>query len=138
MLLGPAADERVTVIRGDLGALLGPGGAEGNVLAGAGVIFHLAAAVSAECEADFDLGMSTNLRGTELLASCRALGTNPVVVFASSVAVFGTSGDNAAGRRGRSHSAESAERATVLRSSSASSCWPTTPVRGSCADGPFG
>ena len=90
-----AADERVTVIRGDLGALPGPGGAEGDALAGAGVIFHLAAAVSAECEADFDLGMRTNLRGTEsLLASCRALGTNPVVVFASSVAVFGASGEH--------------------------------------------
>jgi D-erythronate 2-dehydrogenase len=90
-----AADERVTVIRGDLGALLGPGGAEGDALAGAEVIFHLAAAVSAECEADFDLGMRTNLRGTEsLLASCRALGTNPVVVFASSVAVFGASGEH--------------------------------------------
>jgi nucleoside-diphosphate-sugar epimerase len=56
------------------------------------VIFHLAAAVSAECEADFDLGVRANLRATEaLLASCRALGTNPVVVFASSLAVFGDS-----------------------------------------------
>jgi nucleoside-diphosphate-sugar epimerase len=56
------------------------------------VIFHLAAAVSAECEADFDLGMRANLRATELLlASCRALRTCPVVVFASSLAVFGAS-----------------------------------------------
>jgi nucleoside-diphosphate-sugar epimerase len=55
------------------------------------VIFHLAAAVSGECEADFDLGLRANLRATEaLLASCRALGTSPVVVFSSSVAVFGT------------------------------------------------
>ena len=59
------------------------------------MIFHLAAAVSAECEADFDLGIRANLRATEsLLASCRALGTNPVVVFASSVAVFGASGEH--------------------------------------------
>jgi nucleoside-diphosphate-sugar epimerase len=90
-----AADERVTLIRGDLGELLSPGGAGGDALAGAEVIFHLAAAVSAECEADFDLGMRANLRATEsLLASCRALGTNPVVVFASSVAVFGASGEH--------------------------------------------
>ena len=84
-----AADERVTVISGDLGEL-----AEttlpGTALAGAEVIFHLAAAVSGECEADFDLGMRANLRGTEsLLAACRSLGTQPVVVLASSLAVFG-------------------------------------------------
>jgi nucleoside-diphosphate-sugar epimerase len=90
-----AADERVTVIRGDLGELLSPGGAGGDALAGAEVIFHLAAAVSAECEADFDLGMRANLRATEsLLASCRALQTNPVVVFASSLAVFGASSEH--------------------------------------------
>jgi nucleoside-diphosphate-sugar epimerase len=62
------------------------------MIEGADVVFHLAAAVSAECEADFDLGIHANLRGTEaLLAACRALGTSPVVVFASSVAVFGGS-----------------------------------------------
>jgi D-erythronate 2-dehydrogenase len=87
-----AADGRVTVIRGDLGELLDPGRAGPGVLAGADVIFHLAAAVSGECEADFDLGLRANLRATEsLLASCRALGTNPVVAYSSSVAVFGGS-----------------------------------------------
>jgi D-erythronate 2-dehydrogenase len=90
-----AADERVAAICGDLGELLDPARARRDALAGADVIFHLAAAVSAECEADFDLGMRANLRVTEsLLASCRALGTNPVVVFASSVAVFGASGEH--------------------------------------------
>jgi nucleoside-diphosphate-sugar epimerase len=59
------------------------------------VIFHLAAAVSGECEADFDLGIRANLRATEsLLAACRELGTNPVVVFASSAAVFGASAEH--------------------------------------------
>jgi D-erythronate 2-dehydrogenase len=87
-----AADRRVTVIRGDLGELLAPGRAGPDVLAGADVIFHLAAAVSGECEADFDLGLRANLQATEaLLASCRALGTNPVVAYSSSVAVFGGS-----------------------------------------------
>jgi nucleoside-diphosphate-sugar epimerase len=90
-----AADGRVAAIHGDLGELLDPARAGPATLGGADVIFHLAAAVSAECEADFDLGMRTNLRGIEsLLASCRALGTNPVVVFASSVAVFGASGEH--------------------------------------------
>jgi D-erythronate 2-dehydrogenase len=92
-----AADERVTVISGELTDLLDPGRvgpslASTGALAGTDVIFHLAAAVSAESEADFDLGMRANLRATELLlASCRALGTCPVVVFASSLAVFGAS-----------------------------------------------
>ncbi|HEY2077513.1 MAG TPA: D-erythronate dehydrogenase [Streptosporangiaceae bacterium] len=92
-----AADERVTAISGELTDLLDPGRAGPSLastgaLAGTDVIFHLAAAVSAESEADFDLGMRANLRATELLlASCRALGTCPVVVFASSLAVFGAS-----------------------------------------------
>jgi nucleoside-diphosphate-sugar epimerase len=100
-----AADERVTVIEGDLAGVLATSGgapaggphesAPGSVLAGADVIFHLAAAVSAECEADFDLGIRANLRATEaLLAGCRSLGTSPVVVFASSLAAFGESRDH--------------------------------------------
>jgi nucleoside-diphosphate-sugar epimerase len=90
-----AADERVTVVRGDLSELLDPARTGPGTLAGADVIFHLAAAVSGECEADFDLGLRANLRATEaLLASCRGLGTNPVVVFSSSLAVFGASGDH--------------------------------------------
>jgi len=88
------ADQRVAGVRGELGELLDPDRAGPDTLAGADVIFHLAAAVSWECEADFDLGMRTNLRGIEaLLASCRALGTGPVVVFASSLAAFGGSGE---------------------------------------------
>jgi D-erythronate 2-dehydrogenase len=90
-----AADGRVTGICGDLAALLEPGQAGREALAAADVIFHLAAAVSAECEADFDLGLRANLSATEsLLALGRALGTNPVVVFSSSAAVFGTSPDH--------------------------------------------
>jgi D-erythronate 2-dehydrogenase len=90
-----AGDGRVAVIRGDLAELLEPVAAGRDVLAGAEVIFHLAAAVSGECEADFDLGLRANLRATgSLLAACRALGTGPVVVFASSVAVFGGSAEH--------------------------------------------
>jgi nucleoside-diphosphate-sugar epimerase len=90
-----AADARVVAVRGDLDDVLDSARGGSNMLADAHVIFHLAAAVSAECEADFDLGMRTNLRATErLLAACRILGTEPVVVFASSVAVFGASDDH--------------------------------------------
>lgn len=54
------------------------------------VIFHLAAVVSAAAEADFDLGMAVNLFGMlNLLEQARALGTCPVVVYASSIAVHG-------------------------------------------------
>jgi D-erythronate 2-dehydrogenase len=85
-----AADSRVAVVRGDLVDLLGNGAAARDALSGAELIFHLAAAVSGECEADFDLGLRANLQATQaLLACCRALGTAPVVVFSSSVAAFG-------------------------------------------------
>lgn len=94
-----AQDARVTALRGDLAeVLIGPAGTghsphnRHSALAGTDIVFHLAAAVSGECEADFDLGMRANLHATEsLLEACRAAGTNPVVVFSSSVAVFGTS-----------------------------------------------
>jgi nucleoside-diphosphate-sugar epimerase len=88
-----AADSRVSAAIGDLPGLLSDG-AQAGPLAGADVIFHLAAAVSGECEADFDLGMHANLRATQaVLAASRALGTTPVVVYASSLAVFGGSAD---------------------------------------------
>jgi nucleoside-diphosphate-sugar epimerase len=91
---GLAADERVQGICADLGGPSGLGQEVRDVLAGADVVFHLAAAVSAECEADFDLGLRANLHATEtLLAACRAGGANPVVVFSSSLAVFGASAD---------------------------------------------
>jgi nucleoside-diphosphate-sugar epimerase len=94
-------DPRVAAVTGDLGELLDPGAAgpgpaaARDAIAGAEVIFHLAAAVSAECEADFDLGIRANLRATEaLLAFCRAAETTPVLVFASSLAVFGASAEH--------------------------------------------
>ncbi|MBO0870470.1 MAG: NAD-dependent epimerase/dehydratase family protein [Micromonosporaceae bacterium] len=58
-------------------------------------VFHLAAMVSAACEADFDGALETNLDGTRtVLEAVRAqAGRNhrgvPRVVFASSVAAFG-------------------------------------------------
>jgi nucleoside-diphosphate-sugar epimerase len=53
-------------------------------------VFHLASAVSGECELDFDLGMRSNLDSTRaLLDALRAAGNVPRLVFSSSVAVFG-------------------------------------------------
>jgi len=85
------ADARVRACVGELNGLLMPGPNGTQAIAkGTDVVYHLAAAVSAECEADFDLGLRSNLAATQaLLAACRALGTTPVVVFASSLAVFG-------------------------------------------------
>jgi nucleoside-diphosphate-sugar epimerase len=53
-------------------------------------VYHLASAVSGECELDFDLGMRSNLDSTRaLLDALRAAGNVPRLVFSSSVAVFG-------------------------------------------------
>ncbi|MET7473921.1 D-erythronate dehydrogenase [Streptomyces sp. NPDC005648] len=58
------------------------------------LVIHLAAAVSAACEADFDLGMSANVDTTRaLLEAARTQsasgGRVPRLVFSSSVAVYG-------------------------------------------------
>jgi nucleoside-diphosphate-sugar epimerase len=58
-------------------------------------VFHLASAVSGECEANFDLGLHANLDTTRrLLDACRAQAAAgqgvPLFFFASSVAVFGS------------------------------------------------
>ncbi len=56
------------------------------------VVFHLAAVVSGEAEADFEKGYRTNLEGTrQLLDAVHAAGTayRPRLVFTSSIAVFG-------------------------------------------------
>jgi len=53
-------------------------------------VFHLAAIVSGQAEADTDIGMRVNLDGTRaVLEACRALKSAPRVVFASSLAVYG-------------------------------------------------
>lgn len=54
------------------------------------VIFHLAAILSGQSEAEFDLGMTVNLAGSQnVFAAARALGTCPIVVFSSTLAVYG-------------------------------------------------
>ena len=58
-------------------------------------VFHLASAVSAECEVNFDLGLHANLDATRsLLDACRAQTLAghpaPLFFFSSSVAVFGS------------------------------------------------
>ena len=79
------ADARVTSITGDLRDLLSQG-----VLNGVEGVFHLAAAVSGECEADIDVGLRANLDTTRaLLDACRGQPKPARLVFSSSLAVFG-------------------------------------------------
>ena len=91
------ADSRVHAVVGDLNDIFSASLATTGALgAQHAIIFHLAAAVSGECEADFDLGMRSNLDATRaLLEACRALKTCPTVVFASSLAVFGNAPEQA-------------------------------------------
>ena len=78
-----AADPRVRAATVDLVT-------EAGDLGRADVIFHLAGVVSGAAEADFDLGMRTNLDGTRaVLEHARRQAEPPVLVFSSSVAVFG-------------------------------------------------
>jgi nucleoside-diphosphate-sugar epimerase len=65
-----------------------------HVLVGIGevdAVFHLAGVVSGAAEADFDLGMHTNVDGTRtVLEYGRRHPVPPLVVFTSSLAVFGS------------------------------------------------
>src|SRR5262245_56072436 len=60
------------------------------VEAGIDVVYHLAAVVSGQAEAEFDLGMRVNVDATRaLLEACRRLEKPPRFVFSSTLAVFG-------------------------------------------------
>lgn len=78
----------VAAVAADLSA---PGEAEKLIANRPDVIFHLAAIVSGEAEANFDKGYRINLDGTRLLLEAirKAGGYKPNVVFTSSIAVFG-------------------------------------------------
>ena len=54
------------------------------------VVYHLAAIVSGQAEAEFDLGMRVNVDATRaLLEACRRLEKPPRFIFTSTLAVFG-------------------------------------------------
>lgn len=78
-----AADPRVELRLGDLAETV-------PTLEPADLVVHLAAVVSSAAEQDFDLGMRVNIDATRaVLDRARSWGTAPVLVFASSLAVFG-------------------------------------------------
>lgn len=81
------ADGRVRAVTGELNALLASGALSLHQL---DAVVHLAAAVSGDCEAQLDLGLRSNLDASlALLQAARHAGHAPVLVYASSVAVFG-------------------------------------------------
>jgi D-erythronate 2-dehydrogenase len=81
------ADPRIAVIAGDLAD---PAVVANAVSADTDSIFHMAAVVSGQAEADFDIGMRVNLDATRsLLERCRTLAAPPKFVFTSSLAVYG-------------------------------------------------
>jgi len=84
----PAAPFKIRSVVSDLST---PGEAEKLVAGKPDLIFHLAAIVSGEAEADFDKGYRINLDGTRLLfEAIRKANYKPRVVFTSSIAVFGS------------------------------------------------
>ena len=79
---------KVNVVTGDLAD---PATIAALISSQPDVIFHLAAIVSGEAEADFDKGYRINLDGTRILFDAVRVisGYAPRVVFTSSIAVFG-------------------------------------------------
>ncbi len=77
-------------VRGVAGDLADPAVIARAVTDGTDTVFHLAAVVSGQAEAEFDVGMRVNLDATRaLLERCRKLAAPPKFVFTSSLAVFG-------------------------------------------------
>jgi nucleoside-diphosphate-sugar epimerase len=115
----PDAAFPVTSIGGDVVNL-----PDNAIPAGTDVVFHLAAVVSAQAEADYDLGRRVNLRGTDaVIDRCRTLGTRPRVVFTSSVASFSanqssTLPDNTRQIPGNSYGAQKAAAELILADAS--------------------
>ena len=83
----PIADPRVDV---RIGTIADKAFIKSIVEPDVDLVFHLAAVLSGQSEAEFDVGMAINVDGTRnLLEACRATGRTPRFVFSSTVAVFG-------------------------------------------------
>ncbi|WP_110693648.1 D-erythronate dehydrogenase [Salinicola halophyticus] len=83
----PVTDDRVESLTGDVAD---PALIEQALGDDTGAVCHLAAVVSSQAEADFELGMRVNLDATRtLLEACRAHPKRLRFLFASSLAVFG-------------------------------------------------
>ena len=88
--IAPGADTGDARVRSLAGDLADPALLDAAFDGGVDGVYHLAAVVSGEAEANFDLGWRVNVDATRtLLERCRGLGTRPRFLFASSCAVFG-------------------------------------------------
>lgn len=116
---GPGVRFPVRAVGGDVAEL--PAEA---VPDGTDVVFHLAAVVSAEAEADYELGRRVNLRGTDAVVdACRRSSAPPRVVFTGSVASFGGGqdavlGDDARQMPSNSYGAQKAAAELILADAS--------------------
>jgi D-erythronate 2-dehydrogenase len=93
VILAPAPPQSEFIIDTMMSDLVQVGMAEALIAPRPDVIFHLAAIVSGEAEADFEKGYLINLDGTRnLLEAIRLAGEGycPKLIFTSSIAVFGT------------------------------------------------
>jgi D-erythronate 2-dehydrogenase len=129
-----AAPFPVTTLAGDIVAL-----PEAVIPPGTDVVFHLAAVVSAQAEADYDLGRRVNLRGTDAVVdACRRIvdqgGKPPRVVFTSSVASFSGGqtanlGDDAREVPANSYGAQKAAAELILADASRRGFMDTVSLR---------
>jgi nucleoside-diphosphate-sugar epimerase len=129
-----AAPFPVATLAGDIVAL-----PEAAIPPGTDVVFHLAAVVSAQAEADYDLGRRVNLRGTDAVVdACRRVvdqgGKPPRVVFTSSVASFSGGqganlGDDARQVPANSYGAQKAAAELVLADASRRGFMDTVSLR---------
>jgi nucleoside-diphosphate-sugar epimerase len=92
VVLAPPPPSAAFKIETDIGDLSAVSEAQRLISDKPDLIFHLAAIVSGEAEADFEKGYRVNLLGTQnLLEAIRSQGTGycPKLIFTSSIAVFG-------------------------------------------------
>ena len=83
----PVDDPRVESL---VGSIDDPSDVARALSGGAEIVYHLAAVLSGQSEAEFDTGLHINVDATRLLLEeCRRLARAPRLVFTSSLAVFG-------------------------------------------------
>lgn len=83
----PVKDDRVVSMTGDIAD---PDFASKAVTKETVAVYHMAAVLSGQSEAEFDVGMRVNVDGTRaLLEAARKTGKKPFFIYTSSLAVFG-------------------------------------------------
>lgn len=83
----PVKDDRVVSVTGDIA---NPDFARKVVTNGTVAVYHMAAVLSGQSEAEFDVGMRVNVDGTRaLLEAARQTDEKPFFIYTSSLAVFG-------------------------------------------------